>query len=634
MTSVAEPVSARAVRPTRPIDAGRSSLLLLLTVELVALVVTIAVFAFEASFAGRVYPGISVAGLPVGGLSLEQARSKVEAELPSYMPGYLKLRYEDQTWSIPLRDLGLSLGSSDAAARAYSVGRAAHEQAAPDLAAQPGHRWVALVADLFQQWSAFVGGRSIEATVALDEARVAEQVRQFAAAIDQAPQDGFLRPSDAGYVPVAGKPGLRVDVRATTQALIAALRQKQPEPVPITVQEIAPALRDLNAVAAQANLLASAPFTLTLSTPDGPKVVPLEAATVRQWLELSAERSSGGEPELVVRLNRTAAEGYLAELAKELERPAQDARLDLDPEKRQIVILQPGQVGRSLDVEAGLTGIESALQRAEHVLPLEVRAVQPAISSDPLLVIDGVELIAEGTTKFAGSSKARVQNIAVGADKFKGVVVPTGAEFSFNKYVGEIDAANGFTEGLVIWGDRTAVGIGGGICQVSTTVFRAAFYAGFPITQRTAHGYVVSWYGEPGLDATIFTPDVDLRFRNDTNGPLFIKPRVDLKTGTLTFAFYGQRQPRTVEMVGPQISNKRPAPPPVYQEDKSLPQGTIKQVDWAKEGQDVVVIRKIRTAERAVSEEKFESHYQPWRAVFLYGPGTALPPGATTGGQD
>jgi vancomycin resistance protein YoaR len=436
------------------------------------------------------------------------------------------------------------------------------------------------------------------------------------------------------YVAVAGKPGRRVDVEASTRALVEALRQKQREPVPVIVQEIAPALGNLDVVAAEASVLTSSPFTLTLTTPDGVRIIPLEAALVRQWLELSAVRSSRGEPELVVRLNRGPAEEYLAGLAKELNRPAQDARLDFDPDKRRIVVLQPGQVGQSLDVEAGLTGIESALQRGEHVLPLEVRAMQPAVSSDLLPSVDGVELIAEGTTKFAGSSKERIQNIAVGVDKFRGVVVPAGAEFSFNKYVGAIDAANGFTEGLIIWGDRTAVGIGGGICQVSTTVFRAAFFGGFPITDRTAHGYVVSWYGEPGLDATIFTPDVDLRFRNDTNGPLFIKPEVDLKAGTLSFAFYGQRQPRMVEIVGPRISNMRPAPPPLYQEDKSLPKGTIKQVEWAKEGQDVVVIRKIRTADGVEREEKFESHYQPWRAVFLYGPGTALPPGATPNGQD
>lgn len=632
MTGIAQSMGAHVdldgPAPAGPSNRSRHWLLLsLLAAELVVLTFALGVLGFETRFHDRIYPGVSVAGIPVGGLSVEQARAKVEAELPFYTPEYLKLRYEDQTWSIPLRDLGLSLGSSEAIARAYAVGRAAHQPLAADLAAQPEHRWLALVADLFEQWSALSMGRSIEARLALDEARVIEQVRQFAAALDQAPQEGFLKAGNGEYLAVAGKPGRRVDVETTSRALVEALQQKQPDTVSLTVQEIAPALGNLDAVAAQANVLARAPFTLTLTTPDGPRAIPLEAATVRQWLDLSAERSSSGEPELAVRLNRGPAEDYLANLAKELARLAQDARLDFDPESRQIVVLQPGQIGRSLDIESGLTEIEAALQRGEHMLPLEVRTVQPAVSSDPLPSVNGVELIAEGTTEFAGSSKERVQNIVVGADKFKGVVVPAGEEFSFNKYVGEIDAANGFTEGLIIWGDRTAVGVGGGICQVSTTVFRAAFHGGFPITDRTAHGYVVSWYGEPGLDATIFTPDVDLRFRNDTNGPLFIKPKVDLKAGTLTFAFYGQRQPRKVEMVGPKISNIRPAPPPLYQEDKSLPKGTIKQVDWAKEGQDVVVIRKILTADGEEREEKFESHYQPWRAVFLYGPGTSLPSG-------
>lgn len=239
-----------------------------------------------------------------------------------------------------------------------------------------------------------------------------------------------------------------------------------------------------------------------------------------------------------------------------------------------------------------------------------------------------VEQVSEGTTYFAGSSRDRVHNIATAAEKFRGVVIPPGEEFSFNRYVGEITAANGFVEGLIIGAERTAVGIGGGVCQVSTTVFRAAFFGGFPITQRWAHGYVVSWYGEPGLDATIYTPDVDFRFRNDTGHYLLVKPEVDTVKGRITFHLYGTKPDRTVEMTKPVISNVRQPEKPIYQEDASLAKGVIKQVDLAKDGMDVVVKRTIRYGDGRVKEEEFVSKYQPWRAVFLYGPGTPLPPGA------
>ncbi|MCX7707737.1 MAG: VanW family protein, partial [Anaerolineae bacterium] len=178
-------------------------------------------------------------------------------------------------------------------------------------------------------------------------------------------------------------------------------------------------------------------------------------------------------------------------------------------------------------------------------------------------------------------------------------------------------------------GDRTEVGVGGGVCQVSTTVYRAAFWAGFPILERYPHGYVVGWYGEPGWDASIFTPEADFRFLNDTGHYILLQPEIDLKKGRLTFYVYGTRT-RTVEAEKGVITNRRPAPEPIYREDPNLPAGTIKQVDWAKEGMDVTVKRIIRYDDGRVKEEKIVSRYRPWQAVFLYGPGTQLPAGAKT----
>jgi hypothetical protein len=169
-------------------------------------------------------------------------------------------------------------------------------------------------------------------------------------------------------------------------------------------------------------------------------------------------------------------------------------------------------------------------------------------------------------------------------------------------------------------------GIGGGVCQVSTTVFRAAFWGGFPIVERYAHGYVVSWYEPPrGLDATIYTPSVDFRFRNDTEHFLLVKPEVDADAGRVTFTLYGTKVDRTVEMEGPEISNLTKPDPPVYEEDASLAEGVIKQVDWAKDGQDVVITRHILYGDGTVVDQNFVSKYRPWQAVYKYGPGTSLP---------
>jgi vancomycin resistance protein YoaR len=234
------------------------------------------------------------------------------------------------------------------------------------------------------------------------------------------------------------------------------------------------------------------------------------------------------------------------------------------------------------------------------------------------------ELVATGTTYFAGSSANRVRNIEVAAEKFEGVVIPPGGLFSFNEVVRDVSAANGFEDSLIIWGDQTANGIGGGVCQVSTTLFRAAYQGGFPIVQRTNHSYVVSWYGEPGLDATIFTPYLDFQFRNDTDAHLLVEPDLDTINGVLTFNFYGTKPARTVTVGEPQISDVRQPEPATYKVDESLAPGEKEQVEWEKEGMTVKVQRTI-VENGTQRTDTITSQYEPWRAVFLVGPGTEIP---------
>jgi vancomycin resistance protein YoaR len=204
------------------------------------------------------------------------------------------------------------------------------------------------------------------------------------------------------------------------------------------------------------------------------------------------------------------------------------------------------------------------------------------------------------------------------------VVVPPGGIFSFNEVVRDVSAANGFEDSLIIWGDQTANGIGGGVCQVSTTLFRAAYLGGFPIVQRTNHGYVVNWYGEPGLDATIFTPFLDFQFQNDTDAYLLVEPDLDTANGVLTFNFYGTKPDRTVTVGEPQISDVLQPEPPTYKVDESLALGEKEQVEWEKEGMTVKVQRTI-VEDGTPRTDTITSEYKPWRAVYLVGPGTEIP---------
>ena len=226
-----------------------------------------------------------------------------------------------------------------------------------------------------------------------------------------------------------------------------------------------------------------------------------------------------------------------------------------------------------------------------------------------------------GETSFQGSSEGRAQNIETAAARFPGVVVLPEETFSFNSYLGSVSEAHGFEESWVIFGDRTVLGPGGGVCQVSTTCFRAAFFGGFPIVERWPHAYRVGWYEPPlGLDAAIFSPSVDLKFTNDTKHAILIQTHADRVDGTLVFEFYGTGTGRTVEMEEPVISDKVEPPDPVREVNPSLPPGTEKLVERSREGLDVTVYRIVREPDGSVKREEFFSRFQPWPARYEVGP--------------
>jgi vancomycin resistance protein YoaR len=233
-------------------------------------------------------------------------------------------------------------------------------------------------------------------------------------------------------------------------------------------------------------------------------------------------------------------------------------------------------------------------------------------------------VVSEATSYFKGSSAGRMHNIELAASKFQNVIVPPDTVFSFNRYLGDVSTEEGYDESLIIFGNRTTVGIGGGVCQVSTTAFRAAFFGGFELVERWAHGYRVSWYeinSVPGLDATVYSPSVDFKFRNDTENYILIKTETDLEVGTLTFRFYGTPTGREVIVSEPEQTNMTEAPPPVYEADPLLPTGTVKQVVWENDGGDVTVTRLVKEGETIIHEDEIVSRYRPWQAIFKVGSG-------------
>ncbi|HUD44144.1 MAG TPA: VanW family protein [Patescibacteria group bacterium] len=256
------------------------------------------------------------------------------------------------------------------------------------------------------------------------------------------------------------------------------------------------------------------------------------------------------------------------------------------------------------------------------VFTLPVATIQPSVTDDSFNKYGIKELISSGTSLFAGSTDSRVYNIGLAASRLNGVLVPPNTVFSFDQSVGDISSLSGYKQAYIISNGHTILGDGGGVCQVSTTMFRAILNAGLPVVERHAHAYRVHYYEEDspvGIDAAIYSPTVDLKFKNDTGHYILIQSVFDPDNLRLTFNFYGTKDGRQVTINQPVILSQTPAPAPLYQDDPDLPKGTLQQTDFAADGADVYFTRTVTQNGKVIISDKFVSNFQPWQAVYLRG---------------
>lgn len=280
------------------------------------------------------------------------------------------------------------------------------------------------------------------------------------------------------------------------------------------------------------------------------------------------------------------------------------------------------QTGFSVDFEALVPLINEALDQGyTHVRVPAEKTFSPVMVAPELEARGIKEVLAVGESNFAGSSPERRQNIWAGARKFNGLILKKGERFSFNKILESVDPADGFVEELVIKGNDTEKEFGGGVCQVSTTVYRAAFSGGFPIDQRRNHSYAVPYYKPYGLDATIYLGGQDFKFTNDTPADLLIQ--AFMEEDNLYFVFYGTKDGRTVALEGPFISGYQPAPDPIIEDSVLLPPGEMAELSPAHDGFRAEWVRRVQYPTYRTNE-RFTSSYRPWPARILRGTDDSL----------
>ncbi len=313
----------------------------------------------------------------------------------------------------------------------------------------------------------------------------------------------------------------------------------------------------------------------------GSDKITVASGELKSWIE-PYTRAYSGKQDLRV---SSKFNDYLIGLATTINIEPVDVKFEFGGDNKAAIFSQSVQ-GKRLDITKSATAIINALRDNKSSVQLTVDTIEPDITLEKVNNLGIKTLLAKGESDFIGSHNARVHNINTGAAKFNGTIIKPGEEFSFNNILGEVNDKTGYQPELVIKSGRVVPEYGGGLCQLSTTVFRAAILAGLPILERRPHSFPVKYYNPQGFDATIYPGVSDLRFVNDTGGHILLQTRID---GTkLIVELYGSSDGRQVTLDGPHQYDQR-----------------------ANGAMKAYFIRTISYADGSKKDERFDSNYQP-----------------------
>lgn len=562
----------------------------------------VAILLFNIAYAQKIYPRVKAANLNLGNKTSEEARAILEARVNYFQAQGLKIVYKEREWPLAKDDLGLIFDLDATLNNALSFG---HEKN--------------IIKRLRNQTRLLVSPIDIPMQYGLDEAKLDQYLKNNLTSLETKPESAKIVLSESAHFQIIPeKNGQTIDWLRLKKEITENLDHLQDQRIEISLETSEPEIKKEGAKEARDTAEEMIALPLKLSCDQKYWTVP--AKTIVAWIDFQANENEVLEADLA---QETLA-AFLKSLAPEIEQEAKNSRFKIKDGR--VIAFEVGQEGKKIDLEETKELIKNSLQTKtqenEKNAEIAVSIITPNTASADINDLGIKTLIGSGESDFTGSPANRKHNIGVGAEKFNGVLIAPNEEFSIIQTLGEVSGGTGYKPELVIKPEGTIPEFGGGLCQVSTTLFRAAIYAGLPITERKAHKYVVSYYKPTGMDATIYIPHPDLRFQNNTPGYILIQKRIE--GNKLAFDFYGTPDGRKVEIDGPHYTSAWVNPSPAeYIETNTLKKGEKKQVEKEHQGISTVFHRLVTRDNEEILKDSFYSKYQPWNAVFLVGTGNA-----------
>lgn len=491
--------------------------------------------------------GVTVNGYGIGGKSIAEATQALAQNAAYFEYTKTTLVLDDRIWKAAPRDLGVLFDIDATVQKAYRVGR--NKNILGNVIAQ------ARIAAL---------GTPVSFAVTIDDRTLDRYFKEHLKDSEQKATNAMLVINDRTdmFEVAPARSGTAINKSALKYALFQSAARGVPATIAVKQEEDLPSISEamLEPIAQQANrLLARAPIALTYTSPADDSTIGLPSLGRRYFLtkeqlkDLLAPIEEHGA--FTLGINEAAAKDILTELAPSVNQRPQNAVLTFDGKKAKEFAISKN--GIELDIPASIEAIKRQLAQETPAIELAVNALYPEIRTETIENLGLVALLGKGESDFSGSPASRIFNIKLGAEKLNGTFIKPGEEFSFMNAIGEVGAKEGYQFALVIKnGGDLVKEYGGGLCQVSTTMFRAAIYSGLTITERFAHSLPVQYYNPQGFDATVYSPHPDLRFINDTPSNILVQTKI--KGNKLYFEFYGTSDTREVKLTGPEEYDRKP----------------------------------------------------------------------------
>lgn len=557
-----------------------------------------AAVAIPAGTRGEMYPGTRVNGIDLSGMSPSASEALLRTSLRSFEDHAVTYTFDGLQWQAGLADIGMAIDYEGMVRQAMRHGR---DGGLVD-------RYTALVAD---------AERDIPLLFRRNDAVLSAYLSVVADSVAIEPRDARLDLRDGEIAITKERAGRRLDLAQAMTDTIRGVRAGETVTIELSAISILPetTTADRERAREQVERMVSAPVLFT----HGGDTYPVAVETLMSALVIRRDSTARFDPKQLAPRIDAIAEAVFA--------PPQNVKLGWDGG---LYVVEDDVDGVQIDRKRLEAMIPELARGVERTAPLPVQALRAEARTDNVDALGIAGHLATGSSSFAGSSGARAENVAVSARNISYKLVAPGEQFSFNRLLGPISLDNGFVEGTIIQGDWTASDLGGGVCQVSTTVFRAAALAGFQFDEWHPHSWRLDFYeldgSPPGFDGAIYQPNTpeeiekDLSFHNPLDSWLLLQVLID--GDTVSAHFYGTTTGWTVELGEPHLSEPKPIPAPVERVNPDLAPGERVMVQTARAGVTVNLRRTVIAPDGTViSDGDFVSDYRSVPEAWEVGPG-------------